>query len=131
MSSYAFFAFTDMCCVVLLPLVYSTSISLGGLGFDPYRIGVIMSALGILNSLVQIIFFGPIIRKLGARSTFIIAQIAFVVIIGLYPLLSFFTRRAGRVDLSASAVLSMQLIFQTWIGMAYGMLPLIYTYKII
>jgi MFS family permease len=124
MSSYAFLSFIDMCGQVLIPLVYSTSISFGGLGFDPYRIGIIMGSLGILNAFVQLVFFGRIIRKFGARNTFIVAQMAQVVIFGLYPLLTFFARHARRADSKVWAVLIIQLILMTGSAVAYGMLAL-------
>jgi hypothetical protein len=38
--------FVDQCVNVLIPLYYSTSIPLGGLGFTPFKIGIIMSVFG-------------------------------------------------------------------------------------
>ena len=128
MSSLAFLCFMEMSCQVLIPLVYSTSIPLGGLGFDSYRIGIIMGTLGILNAFIQIVFFGRIIRKFGPRTTFIVGQMSHVVTLGLYPLLTFFAQRAGRVDFKVWAVLIIQLFFSTWIIVAYGVLALLYIY---
>jgi len=124
MSSLAFLSFTEMSCHVLMPLVYSTSIPLGGLGLDPYHIGIIMGTVGILNAFVQIVFFGRIIRKFGPRTTFIVGQMSHVVILGLYPLLTFFARRAGRVDSKVWAVLIIQLVCNTSIVVAYGALQI-------
>jgi MFS family permease len=124
MASYGFLAFIDMCIQVLLPLVYSTSIPLGGLGFDAYRIGTIMGTWGFINAIVQGLFLGPTVRRFGARRTFIASQMSFVVILGLYPVIAFSARRAGRVDATVWAVLLIQLILQFSRGLAYGALHL-------
>jgi MFS family permease len=120
MANYGFLAFIDMCIQVLLPLVYSTSISMGGLGFDAYRIGTIMGAWGFINAIVQGLLIGPTVRRFGARKTFIAAQMSFVVIIGLYPVMVLSARRAGRVDATVWVVLIIQLILQLSRGLAYG-----------
>jgi MFS family permease len=120
MSSYAFFAFVDMSIQVLLPLVCSTSVPLGGLGFDPYRIGTIMGTWGFINAFFQGFLLGPTIRRFGSRKCYIASQMNLVVIIGLYPLLTSFARRAGRVDAKVWVVLVVQLILQMSSYLAYG-----------
>jgi len=122
MTSYAFIAFIDMSSQVLRPLVYSTSVTLGGLGFDPYRIGMIMGIWGFINAFVQALILGPVIKRFGARKVQIVTQINYVVIMALYPLLTLLARRAGRVDINVWAVMVVQLIFQMSGGIAYGML---------
>ncbi|RDB26338.1 Protein ZINC INDUCED FACILITATOR-LIKE 1 [Hypsizygus marmoreus] len=108
---YAFLTFVDMSTQVLLPLIYSTSISMGGLGFDPYRIGLIMGTWGVINAVVQLCFLGKLIRKFGPRKIQIIAQSSYVVVLSTYPLLNFFARRAGTVDVKVWAVIIIQLTF--------------------
>ncbi|KAF8228343.1 MFS general substrate transporter [Tricholoma matsutake] len=120
MTSYGFLAFVDMCVHVLQPLVYSTSIPLGGLGFDPYRIGTIMGAWGLINALVQGLLLGPTVRQFGARKSFIASQISYVASLASYPLLTFFARRAGRVNAKVWVVLIVQLILRMASGLAYG-----------
>ena len=46
--------FSDMACQVLIPLVYSTSVELGGLGMVPYEIGVLLGMRGIINAVIQV-----------------------------------------------------------------------------
>jgi hypothetical protein len=43
-------AFVDQCSSVLLPLYWSTSTPLGGLGFSPFKIGAIMGTYGCKKS---------------------------------------------------------------------------------
>ncbi|KAG5653635.1 hypothetical protein H0H81_011737 [Sphagnurus paluster] len=90
--------FLDMSSLVLQPLIYSTSISLGGLGFSPYRIGVVMGIWGVLNAILQFTCLGLVLRTLGARKLQIISQLSYAVVFALYPLLTYFAIRAGRVD---------------------------------
>ncbi|KAG5653633.1 hypothetical protein H0H81_011735 [Sphagnurus paluster] len=120
LAVYAFVAFVDMAIQVLQPLVYSTSISLGGLGFDPYRIGTIMGIWGILNAFVQFMFLGRILRKLGARKLQIIAQTNYIIVLSLYPVLSFFARRAGKADGFVWTVIIVQLVLMLSNNAAYA-----------
>ena len=52
LNNQVFLTFLDMCHTVLLPLMYSTSIPLGGLGLDPFHIGA-LGIFGCVNSLIQ------------------------------------------------------------------------------
>ena len=50
--NYASLCFLDMGYSALLPLFYSTSIPLGGLGLDPYNIGITLGTFGDRKSVV-------------------------------------------------------------------------------
>lgn len=45
-ANLGFHAFMAQCCYVLNPLVLSTSVKLGGLGLNPYEIGLILGTWG-------------------------------------------------------------------------------------
>ncbi|KAG6829996.1 hypothetical protein H0H92_002686 [Tricholoma furcatifolium] len=62
--SMASIAFLDQSFGVLLPLMLSTSIPLGGLGFDPYTIGMAMGTWGLLNAGFQVIAFPTLFKWL-------------------------------------------------------------------
>ena len=117
---YGFITFTDMCVLVLQPLVWSTSISLGGLGFNPYRIGLIMGIWGFINAIIQSTCLGPIIRRIGPRNMLAAAFTSWITVLALYPLLSFFTRNAGGADARVWTILIMQLALLTTTSGAYG-----------
>ncbi|KAG6901708.1 hypothetical protein C0995_008869 [Termitomyces sp. Mi166 len=117
---YTFLAFVDMSMQVLLPLMYSTSISVGGLGFDAYRIGVILSVFGFVSAFVQLFFLGKLVRRFGPRNLLALTQFSNAVNIGLYPLLSFFARRAGGADGIVWAIIVLQLISRLTNGMGWG-----------
>ncbi|KNZ80197.1 Protein ZINC INDUCED FACILITATOR-LIKE 1 [Termitomyces sp. J132] len=122
---YTFLSFVDMGMQVLLPLMYSTSISIGGLGFDAYRIGVILSIFGFVNAFVQFFFLGHLVRRFGPRNLLALTQLSNAVNIGLYPLLSFFVRRAGRADGIVWAIIVLQLISRLTAGMGWGSIQLL------
>ncbi|KAF8071542.1 major facilitator superfamily domain-containing protein [Lyophyllum atratum] len=122
---YMVLAFVDMSSQVLLPLMYSTSIPVGGLGLDPYRIGIILSAFGFFNAIVQLTFLGRLIRRFGPRAMCIVATISYIGNIGLYPLLGYYARKAGRVDGKVWAVIVPQLLFRLTNGMGYGSIQII------
>jgi len=62
-----------MCYSVLIPLVYSTSIPVGGLGFPPHTIGLIMGLFSLCNAFVQIFGLTKVLKKIGARRMYQIA----------------------------------------------------------
>ncbi|KAG6841116.1 hypothetical protein C0991_001685 [Blastosporella zonata] len=118
---HAFLAFSDMSTQVLLPLVYSTSISLGGLGFEPYRIGTIMGTWGLINATFQLTCLGWLLNKFGARKIQNFAHFSFCVVLAFYPILSYFARRAGGADGFVWAIIAVQLTFALSNSAAYGM----------
>ena len=120
LTNHGFLTFLDMCHAVLLPLMYSTSIPLGGLGLDPYHIGATLGTYGFINSFIQMNFLGRFIRKFGARRVYIIASSAIAGCFAMYPIMSFFARRAGGVDAIVIACMVVQFTCHTSIYMAYG-----------
>ena len=113
-------ALVDMSSQVLLPLMYSTSIELGGLGLDAYQIGLILSGWGVMSAIVMITALGPAIRKFGPRAVHIFCYATYFVNLALYPLLAHFVQRSGRVDAKAWAVVVVQLACRLANGMSYG-----------
>ncbi|KAG6918435.1 hypothetical protein DXG01_014615 [Tephrocybe rancida] len=117
---YITLAFIDMNTQVLLPLMYSTSISVGGLGFDAYRIGIVLSVFGFVNAFVQLFLLGKLVRLFGPRNLLALAQVSYATTIGLYPALTFLVRRAGRVNGKVWAVVVAQLVSRLATGMGWG-----------
>ncbi|KAF8896551.1 major facilitator superfamily multidrug-resistance, DHA1 sub-family [Infundibulicybe gibba] len=120
LATYMFLTFTDMCNIVLRPLMFSTSIKFGGLGLSPYEIGNIMGVWGVINAAVQFTFLAKIIRRLGTRNTFIITYAGLMVVTISYPILGYYARKAGRIDAVSWIIIVVQLIFQMLTGMAYA-----------
>ncbi|KAF9048748.1 major facilitator superfamily multidrug-resistance, DHA1 sub-family [Panaeolus papilionaceus] len=123
--NYMFLSFIDMGHATLVPLTYSTSISLGGLGLDPFKIGVILGTFGCVNSLVQARVLGPFLRKVGARKVYMVSCCAVPICVGMYPIMRYFVSRAGYVDGFVIACIIIQLSFQIMFPMAYGAVQVI------
>jgi len=125
LANHIVLTFLDMCHAVLLPLVYSTSIPLGGLGLDPFHIGATLGTYGCINSIIQMNFLGRFIRKFGARQVYIYASPAIAGCFAMYPIMGFFARRAGGVDAIVIACIVFQFTCHMAIYMAYGMFSLL------
>ena len=113
-------AFLDMGCIVLLPLFYSTSIPSGGLGLNPYNIGITLGTFGFVNAIVQARFLGPLIRKFGARKMYITCFPGLFGCYALYPILRYFSQRYGRVNNLVVVCMIVQLSFQMLVSASYG-----------
>ncbi|KAF8813374.1 major facilitator superfamily multidrug-resistance, DHA1 sub-family [Phlegmacium glaucopus] len=118
--NYAALSFLDMGHFVLLPLFYSTSIPLGGLGLDPFRIGVTLGTFGCINAVIQANALGPLIRKYGARKMYIVSFPGLIACFALYPIMRHFAQTAGRVDGFVVACMMIQLSCYICIYIAYG-----------
>jgi hypothetical protein len=118
--NYAFLAFTDQCLVVLQPLMYSSSISVGGLGFTSFTIGIIMGIWGIINGIVSIFAFPKILRRFGIRRLYIVSFASYLVCLAAFPIMSIFVKRSGSVDAKVWIILIVQLIFYILAYMGYG-----------
>ncbi|KAG6909374.1 hypothetical protein DXG01_000813 [Tephrocybe rancida] len=115
---FAFFAFVDTSIQILQPLVYSTSVPLGGLGFRPYQIGVIMGTWGLINAVFQLTCLGWLLRRFSARKIQVFAFFSYCVVLALYPALSF-ARRAEGADGLVWALIIVQLTFVLPNSVAY------------
>ncbi|KAJ7072950.1 major facilitator superfamily domain-containing protein [Mycena amicta] len=117
--NYGFFCFSQTAYQVLLPLMYSTSIPLGGLCFTPYEIGVVRGIWGVCNTIFQLFLSAPIIAFFGPRRSYIFGFTNFTVCIGTYPAMSYFAQRAGQVDGMVWALVVLQGIANLCISMSY------------
>ena len=113
-------SFLDMSHFVLLPLFYSTSIPLGGLGLDPLRIGIVLGSFGFVNAFVQAKFLGPLIRKFGARKMYIMCFPGLLAGITLYPIMRHFAQLYGRVNYVVIICIIVQRSFQVFTFASYG-----------
>ncbi|KAI0350014.1 MFS general substrate transporter [Trametes cingulata] len=117
--NYGFLALIDQAAAVLVPLMYSTSIDLGGLGFDPFTIGVIQGVGGFVGGFIQIFTFPLMHRKFGSKKLYICSYTMYIVIFALFPLNSFVTKRAGEVGAATWALVVLQYVayaasYMTW-----------------
>jgi hypothetical protein len=118
--NFASLSFLDMGYSALLPLFYSTSIPLGGVGLDPYNIGITLGSFGCVNAIVQARFLGPSIRKFGARKMYILSFPGLFACVALYPIIRYFAQRSGSVNNLVIVCMIIQLSFQMLIFSSYG-----------
>ena len=118
--NYAFLAFSDQCVVVLVPLVYSTSIPLGGLGFSSFTIGVVQGVAGCIGGVAQIFAFPWAHRKLGSKWLYTISYGLFFFVFALFPPLSLVTKRAGRVGAASWVLIVVQFVMYLGTYMTWG-----------
>ena len=113
--------YVDMCHFAIIVLFYSTPIHLGGLGLNPSKIGTIMGVYGCCNGLIQLKFLGPTIRRFGAKNVFSVCYSSLLVVFLMYPIMTYFAKRAGRVDGYVATFMVIQQACNILITMAYGM----------
>ena len=99
-SNYAMLALLDMSAMVLIPLVWSTPIELGGLNLSPASIGLWLSAYGCLNGVLQFALFPRVVGRLGPGRVVLVSIIAYVIIYAMFS----FENLAARHAISAHGV---------------------------
>jgi hypothetical protein len=118
--NYAFLAFIEQCCSVLLPLVYATSIPYGGLGLSSFIIGIIMSAVGLFIGLSSAVFFPILLRKFGIYRLYRAALGCYLVIIASFPCMNLLAKHAGHVNGYVWVILVVQLACTAMAVMSFG-----------
>jgi len=125
LASMGFLAFTDMSYVSLIPLIYSTSISVGGLGLSPYQIGLILGLFGLFNGIWNWLVLTRILKKLGTRKTLILGYTLYLVHFSLLWILRDVAGYIGKVTPLVWALLILQLFISTTINTAYNAMHLL------
>ncbi|KAG9225178.1 hypothetical protein CCMSSC00406_0007411 [Pleurotus cornucopiae] len=117
----AFLAFADQSTQVILPLSFSTPMSLYGLAFPPYTIGVTLGVFGLLNGLYQILVLPLLTRRFGFKG---VHRFAFGVgLTGVflgYVAIGDGVRIRGEVDRVVWALIVLLLSFMAQYSMAWG-----------
>lgn len=118
--NYGLLSFTDMSYFVLLPLIYSSSIPIGGLGLSPYQVGLILGIFALLNGFWNLLVLTRILKKIGPRKMYIISYSSFLVIFPLLWILRDVAHLAGRVNILVWVLLICQLLAASFINSAYS-----------
>ncbi|KIL61543.1 hypothetical protein M378DRAFT_166825 [Amanita muscaria Koide BX008] len=125
--NYVFLTFCDMSVVVLAPLVWSTPVKDGGLGFTAFTIGVTMGTFGLVNALIQINLLGKILRRFGTRRVYIVCFSNMFVSLWCFILETKFARQAGRADWRVWSMIVVQLTMDSFKYGAYGSMHVMVT----
>ncbi|KAH9005476.1 MFS general substrate transporter [Lactarius hatsudake] len=94
-SSYAIFVLLITAAGALIPLVWSTSIELGGLGLSPASIGLWMSGYGCMNGIVQYALFPRLVSRFGPRSVILTSVSMCAMIYAFFPFENLALRQAS------------------------------------
>ncbi|KAN0136083.1 MFS general substrate transporter [Lactarius tabidus] len=120
-SSYAMLALLTIAADSLIPLVWSTSVELGGLGLNAASIGSWMSVYGCTAGVVQYFFFQRLISRLGPRGVLLISISVCALIYVVFPFENLALRHASSGPRVAEGVLIMLQLTSLGIAqMGYG-----------
>lgn len=118
--NYAIFTSLALAFDVLIPLMWSTSLEHGGLGFTPYKIGLTMCIYGVINASIQLSFLGRILKRFGPQRVYSASAASLLLAFGGFPVAGFFAKRAGGADWKVWTVIAVQLFAQMMGCAAYG-----------
>ncbi|KAK1226811.1 hypothetical protein PQX77_010218 [Marasmius sp. AFHP31] len=125
LTNYALLTFTDMSYSVIIPLLYSTSNSLGGLGFSTQLIGTILGTYSFTNAFVQIGFLKPLLKRVGPRRMFQISYASMMVPFAMFMCEQMLVTKYGRVTAGVWVAIAFQLAFATLQNTAYSSISLL------
>ncbi|KAG2122761.1 major facilitator superfamily domain-containing protein [Suillus clintonianus] len=108
---YGLLCFVDQCMLVLMPLMYSTSRPLGGLGFSSNTIGLVMSAWSMLNGTIQVYSFPRLLRRFGPMRLYITSFSFFLITFSAYPLMGYMAKH--HMEAAMWLILCVQLVAYT------------------
>ena len=118
--NFGFFSFCDMSRRILTPLMWSTSLEHGGLGFTPYTIGLAMGISAVVKIFFQATFLGKAIRYFGAKKLFTVSLVALLVALACFPLEKYIAQHTGGTDWQVWTVITIHLMMYCVITPAYS-----------
>jgi hypothetical protein len=118
-ANYGMLAVLDIALGALQPLYFSTPVALGGLGFSPARIGIVIALFGIINGIFQGAFFSRIVGTVGLGRTFVVSMGAFAPLYALFPVISAVAKARG-VGAEVWTLVVLQLFVWVVMDMSYG-----------
>ncbi|EAU85270.2 major facilitator superfamily transporter [Coprinopsis cinerea okayama7 len=93
--NYVVLAFLNISVSALLPLFFHMPIEMGGLDLDPAYIGYVIGIYGAGTGLFQVLFFAPIVRRLGVRRAFVWSVSTFAPVFMTFPVTSLAAKQYG------------------------------------
>ncbi|KAG8944718.1 hypothetical protein FRC03_001951 [Tulasnella sp. 419] len=87
LTSYTFLALVTVSIDAVLVLWLYTPLAGGGIGFTTAQIGVILSSIGILATLVNLFIFPPLQRNLGTIAIYRACFVIQAIIVALFPII--------------------------------------------
>lgn len=78
-----------------------------------------MGSLGLSAALVQIFILSRLLKRFGPRIMFIASLMALFISVSAFPCMSYFAKRAGRVDAIVWTIMAVQLTCSLMLYMSY------------
>lgn len=121
LGNFGILLFTETSYLVLIPLMYTTSIPNGGLGFTPFEVGTILGVWGVCNFLYQAFVVSRVIRRFGPKKVHIFGYTCHLIGFSMYIVLNMVARARGGVDWIVWALIVVQFACcNTMIYMSFG-----------
>lgn len=109
-ASYGMLALLTKATIALIPLVWSTSVELGGLGMNPASIGLWMSVYGFMSGVVQYVIFPRLISRFGPRSAVLTSISTCALVYIAFPFENLLLRHTSRgLQVMESLLIILQL----------------------
>ncbi|KAF9532628.1 major facilitator superfamily domain-containing protein [Crepidotus variabilis] len=119
-SNYVALAFLNIAFCALLPLFLAMPLEIGGLGFDPPKIGYIMGSYGAGSAIFQAIYFARVVRYFGERKVFIMAMTLFIPVFLSLPAINKMAVTFGTQSVAVWLLVVLLLACLALMDMAYG-----------
>ena len=103
----------------LIPLFLAMPIKIGGLGFDPRRIGYILGTYQAVTAVFMATYFPKIVRYLGERRTYVHAISTFPLLWVILPVMNLYARHSG-ISTGVWSGIVLWIVPKTSTDMAFG-----------
>ncbi|KAH9005430.1 MFS general substrate transporter [Lactarius hatsudake] len=120
-ANYCMIALLDMAAGALIPLVWSTSVELGGLSMSPASIGLWMAVYGSLNCVIQFVAFPPLVGRFGPQRVFIASIIFFFPVYIMLPFENLVLRHSsGGLNPATGLLITLQILAISFSDMGFS-----------
>lgn len=126
-ANYGTLCLLDIAYRAIQPLFFSTPIALGGLGFTPATIGLVLGIYGLMNGSFQAVFFARVVRYWGPKRVFMAGMLCFVPLFAMFPVISALARSNGVTAIVWAAII-LQLAISVIMDMSFGKLVQFYVH---
>ena len=121
-ANYGTLCLLDIAYRAIQPLFFSTPCELGGLGFTPATIGLVLGIFGLMNGSLQAVFFARVVRRWGPKRVFMAGMACFVPLFGMFPVINALARPNGVTGIVWAAII-LQLAISVLMDMSFGVSP--------
>jgi len=119
-SNYVVLAFLNITLNALLPLFLAMPLDIGGLDFDPPKIGYLIGSYGAGSAIFQAFYFARIVRHFGEKKIFVAAISTFLPVFSLLPVINLIAKSNGKDSLGVWFLITIVLMMLAFMDMAYG-----------